>query len=230
MILKHYSNNGYDSVVLENNDGVVVGAWSNTPDAIHNFYDAALRETPLSEWEENYDEWRPQEGIDVLVAEYDDLFCELEIHEPEMAVRAIKADSSDPELIAWVTVAADLGDLCAVCDARDETALQTDTINGIPVCDDCAKEARSEGEPDTYYAVYQDSFVIMGVGRTPAAALVDAMQYADKIELDDEIGYGNTRLAKCSKALYEKVCEHGGDVVFDVHSGIVCLSDEVVDD
>jgi len=66
MKLQHYTNNAYDSIVLVNSNDEIIGAWANVEKAVEDFY--ATEGGDPSDWEANYDDWRPECGIDELVA------------------------------------------------------------------------------------------------------------------------------------------------------------------
>lgn len=63
--LRHYTNNGYDTIVALSGSEVV-GAWVGDGEAVRQFY--ATVGGDVSDWHENSDDWRPSDEHDKLVA------------------------------------------------------------------------------------------------------------------------------------------------------------------
>ena len=70
MKLQHYTNNAYDTITLINEQGEIVGVYQD-PEAVTNFIRIVVDGEPAYFWDANGSDWRPQEGVDALLAEWD---------------------------------------------------------------------------------------------------------------------------------------------------------------
>lgn len=91
----------------------------------------------------------------------------------------------------------------------------------------------------SYFVVIQTGTVVYGSGTTAEEAMLDAIEWLDRIdtieELESEIdghnGIDGLELRSCTEALYNYVQEYGGSVVWcENEYGDLCLESEVESD
>lgn len=85
----------------------------------------------------------------------------------------------------------------------------------------------------TKYALIQKGWIILSIGETKEETLLETCQYTrttpETLDYVDG-GYqsandGDLVLVECTQRLYEAVCKHGGDVLFDVFRNVADIQE-----
>jgi hypothetical protein len=95
--------------------GVIVSAWTQ-PESVVDMYSAAIEGDDLSNWDQNGDDWKPEDDIDELIAEYNSN-GELTAHEDtDRVIGCLEISGAGDDLLEQVKVALGKPE-CPICSA-----------------------------------------------------------------------------------------------------------------